>query len=72
MTQPVKALLVSSDNPKVSGLLGRQGDLMYGVGMRCIFDGLMTSVVEKVVCLGHRLEVYTHNSRYVFELSRQG
>ncbi|MGH7820643.1 MAG: hypothetical protein ACREQ9_12795 [Candidatus Binatia bacterium] len=68
MHAPVKALLVETTNPLAGNLRGRTGDLYCEVGVRCIFEGLLTSAVEGIVWFGRRLEVHTRNSRYLFEL----
>ena len=68
MHEPIRALLLDASNPAVGRLRGRVGNLYCQVGLRCLFDGLLTSVVSGMVWFGSRVEVYTENSRYVFEL----
>lgn len=72
MREPVKALLLKASNPAVAPLQGRVGDLYCQVGLRCLFDGLLTSVVSGMVWFGSRVEIYTEHSRYVFELQNGG
>ena len=59
---------MNASNPAVERLHGRVGSLYCQVGLRCLFDGMLTSVVSGMVWFGSRLEVYTENSRYVFEV----
>ena len=68
MRSPIKALLLETNNPQAVALRGHVGDLYCQVGIRCAFDGLLTSVVEGIVWFGKRMEVHTRNSRYTFEL----
>lgn len=69
MRTPVKARLLETTNAKAGVERGRTGELYCEVGGRCLFDGLMTSVVEGLVWFGPRIEITTRNSRYVFELT---
>lgn len=70
MREPIKAQLLDTTNPAAGPFTGRTGELYCQVGIRCVFDGMLTSIVNGMVWFGTRLEVYTENSRYVFELQR--
>jgi hypothetical protein len=68
MHATLRARLVDTDNSNVDGLRGKTGELYCRVGLRCIFDGVMTSIVEGIVWFGPHLEVRTKHSKYIFEL----
>jgi hypothetical protein len=72
MREPVKALLLDASNPAAEALKGQMGYLYCQVGLRCLFEGMLTSIVNGVVWFGSRVEVYTQNSRYIFELQERG
>ena len=68
MRSPTRAILLETTNPAIAPLCGRSGELFCEMGVRLVFDGLLSSVVEGIIWFGSRLEVHTRNSRYVFEV----